>query len=222
MGKNKVIYRHVILLLILFLSSCNSDNIENGYYRYWLGEIRIDNPILVSFHNLYGKDFIDPAETAFVCPDSIIYCCLDSNWRRRDDVYPYIAFLDEPGDLQPSYRNKTFNIRRLFEKFIPYYPFETTDDTDTTTCEVSFYKFHYNLNTFDAYMQAVDGYFYDPSDPNFEDAEADCYNAFAYSNRYRIAVRHHYSLWQIIKLGKKYVRQRQIFDREMQSINIVD
>ena len=59
-------------------------------------------------------------------------------------------------------------------------------------------------------MQAVDGYWYDPSDPQRVNPYADCLDAFAFSpNRYRIAVRHHYSLWQILALKNKYRKEKE-------------
>ena len=85
MAKNKIVVRMTILLTsIAWLTACSLNLQRNKYYQYYVGNIKIENPVVVEI----GVDSI------YVCPDSILYCCNDSDWLCRDEVYPYLLFVD--------------------------------------------------------------------------------------------------------------------------------
>lgn len=235
MVKNKVSIR--ITCLVLFIIStlliCIAHSqhlpLRNYYYRYSIGRIEIDNPVIVSFD---GKEY--------VCPDSAITYCSDSNWINRNDVYPYVFMVEEGKPV--SYSSFLHKTRLWDEHYYPfyvdtissYYKGDTTymyksdgsiwrktstaswlqiDSLDVVARskykpDTTIYRFYYNINTFDAYMQSLFGYWYDSSDPDILNPDADYYDAFAYSTQYRIAVRQHYTTWQIIQL-RWYTQKKQ-------------
>lgn len=224
----------VIGVLFIFIAHSQHPLLRNYCYRYSLGKIEIDNPVIVSFD---GREY--------VCPDSAIMYCSDSNWINRNDVYPYILTVEEGEPI--SYSSLLHKTRPWDEHYYPfyvdtlssYYKPDTTyiyksdgsiwRKTSTTSWfqidsadinayfqykpDTTIYRFYYNINIFDAYMQSLYGYWYDSSDPNMIDPDADFYDAFAYSTRYRIVVRQHYTTWQIIQL-RWYTWQQQQKDPE--------
>lgn len=236
MVKDKVSIRIISLVLLvisaLFICIAHSQHplLRNYCYRYSLGRIEINNPVIVSFD---GREY--------VCPDSAIMYCSDSDWINRNDVYPYVFMAEER--RKPISYSSLLHKTRLWDKH--YYPFYVDTISSYyklyTTCmyksdgsiwrktntmswlqidssnivarsqykpDTTIYRFYYDINTFDAYMQSLFGYWYDPSDPDMINPDADCYDAFAYSTQYRIAVRQHYTTWQIIQL-RWHTRKKQ-------------
>lgn len=212
MVTNKVFIRIIYLLLfggivtIILLTFYQNSLPAHYCYRYSLGRMRIENPILVS---------IDGIE--YVCPDSVIKYCANKDWINRNDVYPYILIAES--NVAPVFYPSPLHKTRIWDRH--YYPFYKVDTTSQPyKSDTTIYRFYYNLHTFDAYMQSVNSYWYDPSDPNMIDPNADCYDAFAYSSKYRIAVRQHYTTWQIIKLRwhiqqKKEVKSKRSEESEV-------
>ena len=198
MGKNKIFVKYrflIVLCLILgvYAGICLEcpPLISNHNFRYQIGTIRIENPKLVEFASFVGGNY-------FVCPDSALAFANDSNWLERPDVFPYYL-QDEKylSKLQPTSTNILTSLRyRLWDCM--YNPVDVIS-VDSLR-EITIAKFRYKVDLFDAYMQATDGEWYSPTDPKGIDSTADVLSAFRYSNRYRIAVRQHYSCWQIMKL----------------------
>ena len=90
MVKDKVCVRVICLVLLvigvlfIFIAHSQHSPLRNYCYRYSLGRIEIDNPVIVSFDGM-----------EYVCPDSAVKYCSDSNWINRNDVYPYILTVEE-------------------------------------------------------------------------------------------------------------------------------
>ena len=177
----------ILAFFIVFLFCSCKPTMKSNYYQYYLGTIDIDDPVMVSFAN---------SDTLYVCPDSVLYCCRDSNWTNRRDVYPYLPIVENT-EQTPTHL-PYFQLSRydFYNKgYHPYYKCEEQPVEDVTI-----YHFYYNLTKFELYMQAKGGYWYDLSDPNRKDVSADCLDGFAYSTEYRMAIKHHYSLVQVLKL----------------------
>lgn len=235
MAKNNLTLRIRNIYLSIFVgiivSSCSSPIIEESYYRYCVGIMKIENPVCVSFVGIN----LPEGEQHFVCPDSALRnCSASSEWRNRSDVFPYVEYGDLRDDMykhdanlylkdtSPDQRPSTFyssfsNKFSIWPSFT-FYPFddklevvEECDDYD-----ICYERFNYEITCFDCFFQAVDAYWYDPSDPKGENPYADCFDAFAFSPaRYRIAVREHYTPWQMIKL---YFRSK----KRKEAIGLVD
>ena len=60
----------VLFTCIVGLCSCSNSSQQGRYYRYYVGTMKIENPVLVEFENC--------DDMWFVCPDSALYCCNDS------------------------------------------------------------------------------------------------------------------------------------------------
>ena len=204
MVKNKVLIRIVTWSLLfcgmvggmLYIISERYSLPSSHCYRYSLGQVVIKNPVLVS---IGGKEY--------VCSDSVVKYCSEQNWINRNDVYPYILVVEN--NVAAVFYTSPLHKTRIWDRY--YYPFYKEDTTlQPYKSDTTIYRFYYNIHTFDAYMQSVRSYWYDPSDPNMIDPNADSYDAFAYSAQYRIAVRQHYTTWQIIKL-RRHTRQEKIY-----------
>lgn len=227
MAKNKITFRlrnvHLLILGCILVSSCSSPIIEKPYYRYSVGTIEIENPVYVSFVGI----ILPEGEQHFVCPDSALSnCSASSEWRNRSDVFPYVEYGSLREDmynyeLNPYLKNKSACERPSTYytsfwhklKIWPHFVFDPFNDDlqiveERDGYDICYEKFNYGITRFDCYLQAIDSYWYDPSDPNGENPDADCFNAFAFSpTRYRMAVRGHYSPWQMILLHR-LARQR--------------
>lgn len=84
MGKNNISFQLIIICIIsTLLYSCQ--HMTGTFYQYYIGTLKIRNPVLLEFEN-YDK--------MYVCSDSILYCCNDSDWINRKDVFPYIITIE--------------------------------------------------------------------------------------------------------------------------------
>ena len=110
MVKNKVSIRIIVLILvgvgILYIIVVSSPRLlpPNYCYRYSLGKMEIENPVGVSID---GKDY--------VCPDSAVKYCSDSNWINRADVHPYIFMVEE--DELPVFYSSLLHKTRFWDKY---------------------------------------------------------------------------------------------------------
>ena len=101
----------VLFIYFLGLCSCNNTMQQGRSYRYYVGTMKIENPVLVEFE--------DQNDRWYVCPDSALCYCNDSNWTHRDDVFPYI----ESYGLKISQNRSPGNIvavsalESIFEKY---------------------------------------------------------------------------------------------------------
>jgi len=211
----------IILILGIYISACSSTIIKEPYYRYSIGEIEIDNPVFVSFIGTYFPDDL----YAFVCPDSALYDCTSPKWKDRPDVYPYIEY----GDLRdemfscfnspklPNQYPSTFYTTFFHKlKIWPHFAFHPFEDSLEHCYEVDNYtvcyeKFCYGITHFDCYLQAVDAYWYDSHNfPIGTNPEADCLDldSFTFSPIYRMAIRGHYTPWQMIKLYIRSIKRK--------------
>ncbi len=193
METNKISFRVSIFILLIFyilLTSCTSQ-IKTRYYQYYIGTMEIENAIIVEFPE---------RDTLFVCPDSIIYCCNDSDWLCRHDVFPYLLVAENSSQTPTYFPQKKLCQLLYFQK--GYYPFykckEQTNKNFTT------YHFFYGLNKFECYMQAINGRWFDITDPFHLDPYADSLDYLSYGKEYRLVVRHKYNIFQILKLQIKY------------------
>lgn len=192
MAKSKIMVRITLLvMLILFmLSSCQSE-INQDYYRYYIGIKKIENPVLVVFKG---------DEQSYVCPDSALKYCCDSNWNQRKDVYPYLPVAENTQQHPTLFHRGQISSFLFFNYYyFPYYEFNELHNGN-----IFLYKFHYDIEKFEVYMQAIDGYWYDIADPYFQNPYADSYDYFSYGKEYRLVVKPHYNLFQILKLQYKY------------------
>lgn len=203
----------IIWGLFTILASCTTNITDTKcYYRYSIGQIHIKNPVGITIVNNYnGKT------TNYVCPDTAMIHWRDFDWQDRKDVYQmefatqfyrdnmpdHFEGIKYIGPYENCYTNPMHRLPRVFDRlshFNPMYTFQEFHDS-VKNIDVWFNKFYFDIDLFDAYMQAVDGYFYDPTDPYFQNPEADCWDAFAFSNHYMITVCPHFSLIQILKLN---------------------
>lgn len=145
MAKNKILVRIIQLTLVICfvgLCSCTNRMQQCRYYQYYVGTMRIDNPVLVEFEK---QD-----DMWFVCSDSALYCCNDSDWLNRDDVFPYLPVV-EFNSLFPTYfpRKELSHLAYFQWNYVPFYKCERIDNH--TIC-----RFYYDVNLFECYMQALD------------------------------------------------------------------
>ena len=219
MAKNSFLLRIVFYIGIALLgSSCTRVITEPEiYYRYSIGQMIIKNPVVI---NIYGSG----DSQYYVCADSVVPYWRDTNWVKRKDVFLFEFAPQFVRNKMPEfyrgecfvqnyaifYTSITHMWHRIFDpisSFCPYYTYEEIYDS-IQGMYVSFSKLYYDIEVFDTFMQGVGGYYYDPSDPFFQDPWADCYDAFTFSNQYRLVVCPHFTPLQIFKLRKKY-RQKQ-------------
>lgn len=203
------LYIFLLCVLIMF-SSCETEMKKTNYHRYNVGRIRIENPVIIEF----GED--NPDEM-YVCPDSIAELYNQDKWKERVDVFPYIlsrSSFDET-EIDTHFNSR---IRALAEiGDCCYNPIAVIYSLGEGDDKVTFYKFYYKLDVFDAYMQTYgDDY---KKDNTTIEYDLECIHNHDHSSvqdesnssssnvkkayLYRLAVRHHYSLWQIFKLRYK-------------------
>ena len=188
MVKNRIfiqIILFVALLIGVLYCIISIRLVPQNYYMYTLGRIEIKNPVLVTI-----------GQQNYVCPDSAVIRCNEPGWENRKDVYPYILAVEN--DATPIYYTSLLHKERLWDRY--YYPFEYTDNNNRTDTLIG--RFYYNLTTFDAYMLDINSEHW----CDFEIESIGDYEPSHTSNmvdapfQYRIAVRQHYTTWQIIKL----------------------
>lgn len=189
-----------LVLLFIFcigplLSSCNRMQ-QNRYYRYYVGTMKIENPVLVEFEELDDK--------WYVCPDSALYCCNDSNWLQRNDVFPYVSVV-EMGEPVMTYfpRKQLSHLAFFMYKYPSYYEYSRQHNYIV-------HYFYYDLNMFECYMEATDIFMFDnlvDVDFDFSDSQSSrtddiCSKSDQFT--YRFVVHERYSIFQIIRLKMKY------------------
>lgn len=202
----------VLFVCFIGLCSCNGTMQQSRYYQYYVGTMKIENPVLVEFEN--------SDDMWFVCPDSALYCCNDSDWLYRDDVFPYLPVV-EFNPLLPTY----FPHRKLCHwayfqwNYIPFH--ESKRINNHTIC-----RFYYDVNIFECYMQATNGRWSDWEDDidvevsssEQTDVESNC-GTIHHSNHeliYRMVVRQRYNIFQIMKLKMKYPKP--VLEKSIESL----
>ncbi len=212
---------YISWIIPLLFAACTSQPMKKPYYRYsiGLGILTIDNPVYV----WYSGRGSDSNVYSYVCPDSALCHCTEPNWEEREDVYPFVCFGELRNELYSEENERlatdeyasTFYTSPLHKLFIwPHFAYEITDESTFQSIEhegyeICYEKFYYGLNKFDCFLQSVDGRWYDPSDPEGINADADQFNALSFSPKYRIAVKDHYTFLQMIKLSKIYKKRMQ-------------
>lgn len=195
---NKVLVRELVLFVyVVCLSSCNLDMQKGRYYQYYIGTMKIVNPVAVEM----GTD------SFYVCSDSILYCCNDSDWLCRDDVFPYIYFAEDSEPYETYFPRKKISQEICFQTGYPsFYEWGEVNGYPV-------YRFYFGTNTFECYMQASDKfkYCFDPVhiDVDIEskglsmdtiDADEEFYDCPMREKEYRLVVRKKYNIFQILKL----------------------
>lgn len=185
----RLLIRHSCLALFIMVGvvSCRPTMRHVNYNLYYIGDVKISNPVLVEFPYL--------CVSQYVCPDSILYCINDSDWLYRDDVFPYIEDVAAPTIYFP---HKKVSHSPCFQ--YGYLPYEE-DSIDYNT-DYQLYHFHYGINTFECYMELnVDE---DCNDYDFVVQPEDySVNPLRY-REYRLVMHQKFSLLQIICLKMKY------------------
>ena len=189
MVKNRIfipIILFVALLIGILYCIISIRIVPHNYYMYTLGRMEIKNPVLV----IIGQQ-------TYVCPDSAVICCNEPDWENRQDVYPYIFAVEN--EATPIYYTSLLHKERFWDRY--YYPFEYTN-IDNHRMDILVGRFYYDVTTFDAYMQDVNSeHWCDFSIESIGDYEpSHTSNMVDAPFQYRIAVRQHYTTWQIIKL----------------------
>ena len=201
MVTNKIILRVVKQSLLIFtlvaLYACGNNTITHNYYRYSIGRMHIKNPVLVVLKDSVNDWYVE--YSWYVCSDSIARKCFEEGWRNREDVYPYVTYTSDIH--RPTHYISPYSyLREAWDD--NYHSFIIYSIEENDSIQVEFGKFFYYIEEFDAYMQAINGFLYDPNPE--EHPEEISLDQFTYSaDAYRIAVRQHYSLWQIFKLRYK-------------------
>lgn len=208
MEKDKNMVRVIQLALVMgfvgFCSCCNS--IEQGkYYQYYIGTMKIKNPILVQLE--------EQSNMWYVCPDSALYCCNDLDWLCRDDVFPYLPIVEFNSLLRTYYPRKELSQMPYFQW--DYFPFYESERINNHTI----FRFYYDVNTFECYMQATNESWLDWDDDidigvsKFEQIDVEP-NYISNRNpncesNYKMVVRQKHNIFQIMRLKRKY---RNFFD----------
>lgn len=206
----------ILICALLVFSSCDSVMRKTNYHRYSVGRMRIENPVIVEFAHDDDEyvDFYTRVNSCYVCADSISDYCLQDGWTEREDVFPYIRAALSCNEYVSNthYNNRIRALAELFDT--NYRPCTILYTKEENGVIINIHKFYYNLEDFDAYMQTYGPEYW--ADHTEEDIiythESDSINQYSTSNHtnapkkaylYRLALRHHYSLWQILKLRYK-------------------
>lgn len=197
MAKSKIMVRVSLFFLFLFLiglSSCSNNMQQSRYYRYYVGTMKIENPVLVEFE--------DQEDKWYVCPDSALCYCNDSNWTHRDDVFPYVSVVEIGEPVMTYFPRKQINhIAYFMYKYLPYYEY-------SKKYNYTIHHFYYDLDMFECYMEATDIYMFD----NLVDVDYDYSDYQELSNNcckakeftYRLVVRDKYNIFQIMRLKRVF------------------
>ena len=167
---------------------------QSRYYRYYVGTMKIENPVLVEFEDLNDK--------WYVCPDSALCYCNDSNWTNREDVYPYISVVEIGEPVMTYFPRKQINHLAYFMyNYPPYYEYSKKQN-------YTIYHFYYDLNMFECYMEATDIYMFDnlvEFDIDYIDNQ-ETFNNYRTADEftYRLVVRDKYNIFQILRLKMKF------------------
>lgn len=197
MANNKIMVRvkQLILFTTCIIGICSCSRMQNSrYYRYHVGTMKIEKPVLVEFKK--------QADGWFVCPDSALYCCNDSNWLHRNDVFPYanVIGLDEP--VITYFPRKQFtHLAYFMYKYTPCYEYSKKNN-------YTIHHFYYDLNIFECYMEATDIHMFDylvDNDIEYSNNQG-LYNHHrdAEEFTYRMVVRDKYNIFQILLLKMKH------------------
>lgn len=197
MAKNKIMVRVIQLALFtcfVGLCSCSNSSQQGRYYRYYVGTMKIENPVLVEFEN--------SDDMWFVCPDSALYCCNDSDWVHRDDVFPYRSVVEIGEPIMTYFPRKQLNHLAYFMyAYSPYYEYGKKNSH-------SVYHFYYDLSMFECYMEAIDIDMFDNLvDDDVEYSDTRTTHDLSVKTKefaYRLVVRDKYNLLQILRLKTKY------------------
>lgn len=167
---------------------------QSRYYRYYVGTMKIENPVLVEFEDLNDK--------WYVCPDSTLCYCNDSNWTNREDVFPYISVV-EIGEPVMTYfpREQINHLAYFMYNYSPYYEYSKKQN-------YTIYHFYYDLNMFECYMEATDIYMFDnlvELGIDYSDNQ-ETFNNYRKADEftYRLVVRDKYNIFQILRLKMKF------------------
>lgn len=185
----------VLFICCIGLFSCNKMQ-QSRYYRYYVGTMKIENPVLVEFEELDDK--------WYVCPDSALYCCNDSDWLNREDVFPYVSVV-EIGEPMMTYfpRKQLIHLAFFIYKYPSYYEYSKLNN-------YTLHHFYYDLNIFECYMEATDIFTFDNlvevdvDNLAFQESDDICSKANEFM--YRLVVRDRYSVFQILRLKMQYPR----------------
>ena len=204
MAKNTILVRAkqlVLFISFVLLCSCNNTMLQSGYYQYYVGTMKIENPVVVEFEKRNDIGYW------YVCPDSALYCSNDSDWLYRKDVFPYLPIV-EFNPLLPTYypRKELSHLTNFQWNYIPFY--ESGEIKNH-----AIYRFYYDANTFECYMQAIGWEIGGDVDVELTTDEVDNVpnNIRIREEQYRMVVRQKYNIFQILRLKWKY---KDYFDRD--------
>lgn len=174
---------------------------KDRYYQYYVGSIKIENPMIVELED-YGEN------KWYVCPDSVLNSCNLSDWRYREDVYPYLHIVGDNPHFTTYFPYKKLRYLMCFQYgYYPYYECGQVNNNKT-------YKFIYDTNTFDCFMQETDECWH----ASLYDIDVDqsyvfmdsisCNNSsycqHRFEKEYRLVVRQRYNIFQILRLKRKF------------------
>ena len=184
----------VLFIYFLGLCSCNNTMQQGRSYRYYVGTMKIENPVLVEFE--------DQNDRWYVCPDSALCYCNDSNWTHRDDVFPYVSVV-EIGIPEMTYfpRKQLNHLAYFMYRYLPYYEY-------SKKYNYTIHHFYYDLSMFECYMEAIDIDMFDNLvDDDVEYSDTRTTHDLSVKTKefaYRLVVRDKYNLLQILRLKTKY------------------
>lgn len=202
----------VLFVCFIGLCSCNGTMQQSRYYRYYVGSIKIENPVLVEFEK--------QVDMWFVCPDSALYCCNDSDWLYRDDVFPYRSVVEVGEPIMTYFPRKQLGyLKYVMYGYSAYYEYGKMNNHIV-------HHFYYDLSTFECYMEATDINMFDnlvEDDIDYSDAD-DSYVSkrsgdFHGKNQeymYRLVVRDKYNIYQIWRLKMKYPKP--VLEKSIESL----
>lgn len=121
----------------------------------------------------------------FVCPDSAVPHCTEKQWRERKDVYRLAL------SLCRYYQEVTDERPPLYIRDNLLYLNGCVEEINDSIWRSEFVM---KPQKFKVYMEADCLYWYDPSDPERINPDADSYDVFAYNEQFSITVRPQFSL----------------------------
>lgn len=186
-----------IFLLILFgislfsgviILTFGSKQFLRNQYLYHIGRTTLHDAVFVNYTD--GRFFVAPLSVAETCEDPA--------WKDGQDVYPYI--LGSPDAcvklIGQGLNSSSINAYRQYDtRYYPYIqePYKIVGDS------IYIYRFCYDIEQFDMFFMARNGLWYSPRND-------DSLDEFSYDKDYDIALRAHFSLWQIIKMRIEWYR----------------
>lgn len=215
--KRKRNIRSSILLLACCLIACTnkeSNYTNNKYFQYYISTIHIDNPRIVNFHDLKEEcNPYGPPMSNFVCPDSAVKYCTESNWINRSDVF----LLNSSSYNQEREVSWCDGFRAYGNWLYKFKPWEVTNGVkemkpyNDTICIGHFYfeeniSFILSMHTTDYWLYSENSYVVDTVEYQ------DLFEKSEYFNTYRLAVRPKYSIWQNIQIHKSIQSEIENYD----------